>query len=173
VPNSPPYPSGVPLTDVMEFTAGDGTSWLVYIEAIPLPPPRRWRSPTLLPARRLRFDAVSESRIATPVPAGAPFLTEVRLQTLLDQAIPLGLWDLGAVSREDRQRWLARTRTHAGLAVAAVAGVALAESGRRWKQAAEHHRTIRSRSEAFVAAATDRAAAWVSGLLKGQPRARL
>jgi hypothetical protein len=157
----------------MEFTAGDGTCWLVYIEAIPLPPPPRWRAPTLLPARRLRFDAVSQSRVTTPVPAGSPFLTETRLQTLLDGAIPVGLWELGAVSREDRQRWLVRTGAHAGLAVAAVAGAALAESSRRLKQAAERHRSFRSRTEALVAEAGSRVSMWVTELLKGRPRARL
>ena len=156
VPTSPPYPSGVPLTDVMEFIAGDGSCWRVYIETIPCPPPRRWRRRrTLLPARRLRFDSASELRATTvPVPAGAPFLTEVRLQELLDQSAPLHASDLSVVPRPDARRRMLESAARLPAAV-------LAQGRGRW-----------SHGEELVAGAADRLIMWVAGLLRGRPRPR-
>ncbi|HEU4953876.1 MAG TPA: hypothetical protein VFT28_04850 [Gemmatimonadales bacterium] len=81
--SSPPLPRGTPLTPVMEFTDSSGRAWLAYVEATP--PVRRWRflSETVLPGRRVRFDAADESRVTPMVPAGSPFLPEPRLQVLL------------------------------------------------------------------------------------------
>ena len=147
MPSRPPYPLGLPLTESMEHTATDGTCWLAYIEGIPSPPQRRWRRQTLLPGRRLRFDSVSGSRTITPVPAGAPFLTEGRLQELLDRATPLELSTLGAAARPDPQRRSLRVAARAaGLAAPVL--------------------------EAGVLAA-DRVMAWVAAFLSGRPRARL
>jgi hypothetical protein len=168
-----PCPVGVPLTDVMEFTAGDHSCWLVYIETIDSPPPRRWWPRTVLPARRLRFDSISESRATTPVPAGSPFLTETRLQRLLDRAVPVELCDAGPSAGPDRRRPAQATARAAGLAAATVASVALAEGGRRWRKAAERRRTLRSRTLGLAAGAADRLTVWVAGLLKGRPSARL
>lgn len=165
MPSILPYPLGVPLTDVMEFTAGDGTCWLVYIETIPCPPPRRWRPRTVLPARRLRFDSVSDSRATTPVPAGAPFLTEVRLQELFDRAAPLQSLDVSAVSRPDTRRLILQSAAHLPAAV-------LAEGRGRWGHGAERRRELGSRGEELVAGVADRLIVWVAGLLRWRPRAR-
>ena len=154
MPTSLLYPSGVPLTDVMEFIAGDGSSWLVYIETIPCPPPRRWRRRTLLPARRLRFDSASELREMAPVPPGAPFLTEVRLQELLDRAAPLQASDLSVVPRPDARRRMLESAARLPAAV-------LAQGRERW-----------SHGEELVAGAADRLIIWVAGLLRGRPRPR-
>ena len=86
MPLAPPYPLGLPLTPSMEVTDRDGACWLAYIEGVPLPPPRPWTRQTRFPGRRLRFDSASESRVVTPVPAGAPFLADSRLQELLDRS---------------------------------------------------------------------------------------
>jgi hypothetical protein len=112
----PPLPAGVPLTDSMELTDRDGACWLVYIEGIPRPAARFRTEPRGFPGRRLRFDSAVESRVITPVPAGSPFLTEARLQQLLDHAGPVdavrtpippsarpGLWLVGAVRRGVRR----------------------------------------------------------------------
>jgi hypothetical protein len=83
------YPRGNALTDSMPFTDRDEVRWLVYIEGIPPDPlARRWHQ-TVLPGRRLRFDSATESRTSIQVPAGSPYLTARRLQSLLDQAQPL------------------------------------------------------------------------------------
>jgi len=83
------YPRGNALTDTMPFTDRDEVRWLVYIEGIPPDPlARRWGQ-TVLPGRRVRFDSATESRTSIQVPAGSPYLTERRLQSLLDQAQPV------------------------------------------------------------------------------------
>jgi hypothetical protein len=82
-------PRGVPLTESMPFVARDGVVWLAYLEGfIPERPWVMWYR-TLLPGRRLRFDSAGESRMVTSIPAGAPFLSEDRLRTLLDNARPI------------------------------------------------------------------------------------
>ncbi len=167
MPSNPPYPVGLPLTESMEFTGRDGTSWLVYIEAVPPPPRSRWRSQTLLPARRLRFDSVRESRIVTPVPAGAPFLTDVRLQGLLDRSAPLDLSGAGEPARPQRRHDVRRSAGHEARSAASL----LAEGRQRWSRGAEGRRAFRSRVEAGAVLAADRVVAWVAGLLKGRPRA--
>ncbi|MGH7516526.1 MAG: hypothetical protein ACREOC_03515 [Gemmatimonadales bacterium] len=173
MPSRPPYPLGLPLTDSMELTARDGTCWLAYIEGIPSPPPRRWRRQTRFPARRLRFDSVYESRATTPVPAGAPFLTEVRLQELLDRAAPLQDFDLSAAVRPDLRRRIVPSATRAArLAAAVLAAAAVAQGGRRRRRVAERRRTLLSRAEELVAGASDRLIVWVAGFLRGRPRAR-
>lgn len=173
MPSRPPYPLGVPLTDVMELIGRDGTCWFAYVEVIPSPTRSRWRRQTLLPARWLRFDSASESRTTTPVPAGAPFLAEVRLQNLLDRATSLQDSDLGAAARPHRQRRTLRAVARATpLAAAGLAGAALAAGGRRWRRSAERGRALGSRAEELVVEAADRLIAWVGGLLRGRPRAR-
>jgi hypothetical protein len=83
---TPFYPRGNPLTESMPFLASDGVHWLAYIEGVPSdPPPRLWRQ-VVLPGRRLRFDSANESRVTSHLPAGSPFLTDGRLQSLLDEA---------------------------------------------------------------------------------------
>jgi len=84
---TPLYPRGNPLTLEMSFTDRNGAVWLAYIEGAE-PPPTRRRRKAVLPGRRLRFDGATESRFTSNVPAGCPFLTEARLQALLDEARP-------------------------------------------------------------------------------------
>jgi hypothetical protein len=61
----------------------------VYIEPGPAEP-ALWPNAALIPGRRLRFDSVERSVIATAViPAGAPYLDDSRLQALLDEAEPV------------------------------------------------------------------------------------
>jgi hypothetical protein len=85
---TPLYPRGNPLTKEMAFTDRGGAVWLAYVEGAEPAPARRLRKPTVLPGRRLRFDGATESRFTCSVPAGAPFLAEARLQSLLDEARP-------------------------------------------------------------------------------------
>ena len=85
---TPRYPRGNPLTDWMEFTDRDGAVWLAYIESAEPAPVKQRGSASILPARHLRFDSLTESRFMSLVPAGSPFLPEARLQSLLDEAQP-------------------------------------------------------------------------------------
>ncbi|HET7600547.1 MAG TPA: hypothetical protein VFK09_09655 [Gemmatimonadales bacterium] len=73
----------------MPFTARDGITWIAYVEAVPMDPPRRWQRRTVLPPRRLRFDSATRSRANPLVPAGSPFLQEGRLRQLLETAEPV------------------------------------------------------------------------------------
>ncbi len=81
----PPYARGNPLTHSVTFIDARGTCWLVYVEPAP-PAPALWPNAAVIPGRRLRFDSVDRSVMASPFPAGAPFLPERTLQLLLDQA---------------------------------------------------------------------------------------
>jgi hypothetical protein len=148
------YAAGVPLTDSMELTDRDGSHWIAYIEGVPLPRGRRWRRPTGFPGRRLRFDSVAGSRAVTPVPAGSPFLSDVRLQGLLDRSQPLdaivAVTTPSAGWRSRLVEWQSRTARHA----AAV----LAETGRQWRQ--------------MRTGAGDRLLEWVTERVGSGPRAR-
>jgi len=84
-PAKPPYARGNPLTHSVTFIDARGTCWLVYVEPAP-PAPALWPNAAVIPGRRLRFDSVDRSVMASPFPAGAPFLPERTLQLLLDQA---------------------------------------------------------------------------------------
>jgi hypothetical protein len=79
-------PRGLPLTQQAELTDRLGVHWLVYIEGVPPVVTQRWLAQTLLPGRRLRFDSAAESRVSPRLPAGAPFLTDHRLQSLLAES---------------------------------------------------------------------------------------
>jgi hypothetical protein len=89
-PTMPPpfsHPRGNPLTQSMEFTDRDGAAWLTYIEGCAQScPERQPTSAAVLPPRHLRFDSATESRYTASLPAGSPFLSEARLQSLLDAA---------------------------------------------------------------------------------------
>jgi hypothetical protein len=89
VPPTPFYPRGNPLTQSTSFTDADGVCWLAYIEGVPAGRLARRRGRVTLPGRRLRFDSAAESRTTTDVPAGSPFLSDARLQRLLDAAQPV------------------------------------------------------------------------------------
>ena len=84
----PGYPRGNPHTDWVAVSDAQGTCWLAYVE--PAPPEETFRrSAAVMPGRRLRFDSLERSVAVSPVPAGAPFLPEFRLQRLLADAAPL------------------------------------------------------------------------------------
>ena len=51
---------------------------------------RQRRSANVLPDRHLRFDSATESRFASLLHTGSPFLAEARLQSLLDEAPAAG-----------------------------------------------------------------------------------
>ncbi len=87
-PTRPAYPRGNPLSDSVTVVDSLGTSWIVYIEPAPPEVPLR-RNAALLPGRRLRFDSLDGSLVASPVPAGSPFLPDSRLLALLAQAGPV------------------------------------------------------------------------------------
>ena len=171
---APPIrPPGVPLTDVMNLTGRDGTRWIVYVEAVPSNRRRaRISGVDLLPDRRLRFDSASESRVLSEVPAGSPFLPEVRLQELLAFAAPLaGAAPPGPLPEPDRESSRLPARgIKLGAAVAATAAVT--EGARRWRQARERQRSIRSRVERGLAGAAERVTLWVGALLEATRRAR-
>jgi hypothetical protein len=86
VSRTPAYPRGNPLTESMEFRDRDGVAWLAYIEGGELSPRQESTGVIVLPERHLRFDSATESRFTSILPAGSPFLSEARLQSLLDQA---------------------------------------------------------------------------------------
>jgi hypothetical protein len=84
----PAFPLGNPHTDWVAVPDAQGTCWLAYVE--PAPPEQSFRrSAAVIPGRRLRFDSLERSVAVAPVPAGAPFLSELRLQRLLADAVPL------------------------------------------------------------------------------------
>ena len=103
------YPRGNALTETMPFTDPDGVRWLVYIEGVPPDPQRRRWGQAVLPGRRLRFDSATESRTSIHVPAGSPYLTEGRLQGLLDETDPVLVAGpqppVGAASEVSRWLW--------------------------------------------------------------------
>jgi hypothetical protein len=160
----------------MDLTSRDGTRWAVYVEAVPSNRRRaRISGVDLLPDRRLRFDSNSESRVLSEVPAGSPFLPEARLQELLAFAAPLaGAGSPAEVSlppEADRGSSQSPARAlQLGAAVAATAAVT--EGARRWRQARERQRSIRSRLDRGLAAAAERVTLWVGALLQATRRAR-
>lgn len=83
-----PCPRGNPLTDSVTIIDPAGTAWLAYVEPAPAELPFR-RNAAVLPGRRLRFDSADASLMVSPIPAGAPFLADVRLLELLARAQPI------------------------------------------------------------------------------------
>ena len=109
------YPRVNALTETMPFTDRAGVCWLVYIEGVPREPTPRppWERATM-PGRRLRFDSAIESRTSMDVPAGSPFLSDARLQRLLDDAL--------AVSPPPPSRRSSDVRRHPVIELASRAG---------------------------------------------------
>jgi hypothetical protein len=160
------YPRGNPLTESMPFTDRDGAHWLVYIEGIPEPRWRPWRRATI-PGRHLRFDSVAESWVTTEVPAGSPFLTDARLQTLLDRAHPVPLspastWPpLEAPARPHRTREWAALAREQGNAV-------LADWSRRWLESAGRRQALAEHGERVLSAALDTAHTLLARIISGR-----
>jgi hypothetical protein len=145
---TPFYPRGNPLTESMPFLASDGVHWLAYIEGVPSdPPPRLWRQ-VVLPGRRLRFDSANESRVTSHLPAGSPFLTDGRLQSLLDEAqlVPSPAfsptWQSrgSTILRHPVIEWV----TRAGQ----VGRVVLADWSRQWRRGANQRQVLLGRRRA-------------------------
>lgn len=164
-------PRGVPLTESMPFVARDGVCWLAYLEGfIPERPWVMWYR-TLLPGRRLRFDSAGESRMVTQIPAGAPFLSEDRLRSLLDSARPVPPAPPTRPSRYSPWRrnpvsvWTARASD--------VGGAVLAESARRWRQGAPRRRAIRYQVAHSVGGTVEAVLAKLENTVPGRSRARL
>ena len=157
MPKTTLIPRGLPLTESMPFTGRDGGQWLAYIEGLPPEHPWGMWYRTLLPGRRLRFDSLAESRVAESVPPGAPFLTEPRLQLLLESARPVPPPPPATRShfkpwrRNVVVRWLSR---------AADVGQAVhAESVYRWSAGADGRKALRYRVRRAAAGTVDAIAA--------------
>ncbi len=124
----------------MPFTDREGELWLVYIEGLPPVQPRWFWSVAALPGRRLRFDSSKDSRVISDVPAGAPFLTETRLQALLDRAGPVPV----ALSTRPA-RMTSEPVVRVGRWAAKVGGLARATQGdwsERWDRGASRRRQL-------------------------------
>jgi hypothetical protein len=159
-------PRGNPLTDTMPFSARDGTYWLAYIEAVPEARGHHQHHPSL-PGRRLRFDSAADSRVTTELPSGSPFLTEARLQALLDRAQPIqpppaSTWEpADSPTQVDRAiEWA----TQAGKLGAAK----LAGWSRRWRKGAGRRRALRLRIQQFLSSAFDTALRGVARIRSGR-----
>ena len=140
--SSPLLPRGTPLTPVMEFTDSGRRVWLAYVEATP--PGRRWRflSETVLPGRRVRFDSADDSRATSTVPAGSPFLPELRLQVLLagSAALPATQAVEPAPVNAWQHRW--ELVQAAARVVARFCEAAAASAGKRLQHAISGYRTL-------------------------------
>ena len=140
VSRTPSYPRGNPLTESMEFTDRDGVVWLAYIEGASLTPSEQRRRAAVLPDRHLRFDSAIESRFTSQVPAGAPFLAEARLQSLLDEAEP----DLPlAVTTGSPTRALISPVTEWSARAVESGREAIADGSRRWQETASQREALR------------------------------
>jgi hypothetical protein len=149
------FPRGNSLTESMPFADREGVTWLAYIEGV-APPDHHHAVNGRLPGRRLRFDSEDESRATTELPAGAPFLSDERLQALLDRAQPVtapttGSWQLPEppIKLQRAIEWTA----HAGRAGAAL----LVELVRRWREGADRRRELREQAADLMSAAYERA----------------
>lgn len=169
---TPFYPRGNPLTESMPFLASDGVHWLAYIEGVPSdPPPRLWRQ-VVLPGRRLRFDSANESRVTSHLPAGSPFLTDGRLQSLLDEAqlVP---------SPASSPTWRSRGSTilrHPVIEWVTRAGelgrVMLAGWSQQWRRGANQRQVVRRRRVLELVPAASNALHLVVETVLGRRRAR-
>ncbi|HKH82864.1 MAG TPA: hypothetical protein VKA25_04185 [Gemmatimonadales bacterium] len=136
----PSYPRGNPLTESMEFKDHEGMVWLVYIEGAPLTPNEQRGRAAVLPDRHLRFDSPAESRFTSHVPAGSPFLAEVRLQSLLDNAEP----DLPmAATTDSPKRALIGPVTEWSARAVESGREVIADGSRCWQETASQREALR------------------------------
>ena len=162
-------PRGNPLTESMPFTDGGGVGWLAYIEGVPADRPPRLQGRTTLPGRRLRFDSATESRMTTQVPAGSPFLSDARLQSLLADAQPVPPPPLRRRSSD------ARVRRHPVIAWARKVGelgAVLADRSRPLRRAKDPRYALPYRFRQLVSTAFDRLLKRVEAVLSGRKRPR-
>jgi hypothetical protein len=165
---TPSYPRGNPLTESMEFRDRDGAVWLVYIEGAGLTPRRASTNATALPERHLRFDSATESRFTSLLPAGAPFLAEARLQSLLDEAQP----ELPSAATGGSARALSslggRVTQWSTRAVESSRG-AIADWSRRSRQTAGRSEALHRHASELLAGAVDTMHGLVEVLLGRRP----
>jgi hypothetical protein len=153
----------------MPFTDGGGVAWLAYIEGVPTDRPPRLQGRTTLPGRRLRFDSATESRMTTQVPAGSPFLSDARLQSLLDDAQPV------PPPPSRRRSSDARGRRHpvvAWVSEARELGAVLADQSRARRRATDPRYALPYRLRQLVSTAFDRLLKRVEAVLSGRQRPR-
>jgi hypothetical protein len=146
------FPRGNPLTESMPVSDRDGTSWLAYIEGVP-GPPSYLQDRASLPGRRLRFDSAAESRVTTELPAGSPFLSEGRLQALLDQAelvppTPTATWEPAESPFQQVRRAIADAT-----GASKVGARELAHWARRWREGAGRRQALRRQVQGALAGA--------------------
>jgi hypothetical protein len=164
------YPRGNPLTDWMEFTDRDGAVWLAYVEgAREAPKQRRWRA-TILPDRHLRFDSATQSLFTSLLPAGAPFLAEARLQSLLDQAKP-DLLPMASTTRSPARVLFSPGSWAIGWSSRAVGSArdAIASWSRQWQQTASQREATRRQILALLSKAANTVHGMVEVLLGQRP----
>jgi len=164
------YPRGNALTETMPFTDRDGVLWLVYIEGVQPDPQRRRWGQAQLPGRRLRFDSATESRTSTHVPAGSPYLTEERLQGLLDHTHPVPV--AGPQSRAAGTIALLPATSESGAPTKQPGGAALEASRRLWRWAWDRVPRVLDRLKQFVSAVLDARQLLEGAIRSGAPRAR-
>ena len=153
----------------MPFTDRGGVGWLAYIEGVPTDRSPRLRGRTTLPGRRLRFDSATESRLTTQVPAGSPFLSDARLQSLLDDAQPV------PPPPPSRRSSDAGVRRHPVIAWASEAGefgALLADRSRPRRRATDPRYAWPYRLRQLVPTAFDRLLKRVEAVLSGRQRPR-
>ena len=170
MPKTSLIPRGIPLTESMPFTGRDGVPWLAYIEGAPPEHPWGMWFRATLPGRRLRFDSTTESRVSQPVPTGAPFLPEPKLQLLLESAQPIPPPPPAARTRYKPWRRNAIVRW---VSRAADLGDAVrAESAFRWRLGAPRRQAISYRVRRTVSATVDAVtgAAGARNTAKGRAR---
>lgn len=163
------YPRGNALTETMPFTGPDGVRWLVYVEGVPPDPRRRRWGQVVLPGRRLRFDSAKESRTSIHVPAGSPYLTEERLQGLLDQTHPLSV--AGPQSRGAATAALLPPTSESG-APGKPVGVSSEASRWRWRWASDQAPRLLNRLKQLVSAAVGAMQVVEGAIRPGSRRAR-
>jgi hypothetical protein len=164
ISSTPFYPRGNPLTESMEFTDRDGAVWLAYIEGSRRAPSRQRWSATPLPDRHLRFDCASESRFTSVLPAGSPFLTEGRLQSLLDEAQPDLPWALTTVLPPRGNRVIEWST-----GAVKRGREAIADWYRRWRQGASQTEALRGKVLELLSGAANRIHGIVDVLLGHRP----
>ena len=163
----PFYPRGNALTETMPFTDPGGVRWLVYIEGVPPDPQRRRWGQAVLPGRRLRFDSATESRRSIHVPAGSPYLTEGRLQGLLDQTHPVPV--AGPQARAAATLALLPPTSESGARGEQPVGAASEALRWRWRWASDRAPRLLDRLKQFVSAAVG-AMQVVEGAIRSGPR---
>jgi hypothetical protein len=169
VSSAPSYPRGNPLTESMEFSDRDGAVWLVYIESASGPPGWQLEISSALPDRHLRFDSASESRFTSHLPAGAPFLAEARLQSLLDEAQPDPPLTMTTGSPAPALPSLGDRAIEGSTGPVEAGREAIASWSRQWQQTASRMEARRRHLHELLSGATNTMHGMVEVLLRHRP----